>query len=441
MNGYYCDLANHLDDMEETMNEFVSHLNKLKIMYNPNREHAHAYVKRLKKATKNPHQAVTKIYRNDPTIEGGIFQKNLFPEGGEDPTAEEWSFNLGKKISGAESSESATSVTGTMLGAANDAENVGEEDTMANRMKKRQEQKKMEKAVADKKVEAKRAEAIRVENAINEQKKILREQKLAEEKRLQKEKQRVNEEKKRQNEEKQSANEEKQRENQRKNDASEAKKRDDAEARIEQQQRELRDRELAIQARLEELNRRHQEAEVSRVAAQQQQTMATNVTVAPSTHQNNHQAAPLQSKEEIELQRRVQELERREREFFALQQQHAKNSNVGHLQQQQPQNQLQNYVPGAPQQSSYYAAATQQSPHYPFIQQSPFYATTPQHVHPYYPGPIQHPALALYSPQLQQHPMYPSPDLPHCIPRTPHSQQMEVTSYNGVTFTINNIQK
>ena len=67
-------------------------------MYNPNHEHSHPYVNRMKKDAKDPHRSIAKIYKNDPSIHGGVFQGKLFPEGGVDPTAERWSFNLGPKI-------------------------------------------------------------------------------------------------------------------------------------------------------------------------------------------------------------------------------------------------------------------------------------------------------------------------------------------------------
>ena len=80
------------------MSLFISYLSTQRCMYNPNHEHSHPYVRRMKKEAKDPHKSIAKIYSNHPTIHGGVFQGKLFPEGGVDPTFERWAFNLGPKI-------------------------------------------------------------------------------------------------------------------------------------------------------------------------------------------------------------------------------------------------------------------------------------------------------------------------------------------------------
>jgi len=198
---------------------------------------------------------------------------------------------------------------------------------------------------------------------------------------------------------------------------AETKKRVDAEAaKMEQQERELKNRELAIQARYEELDRRERETEALRLAAKQQEkgnTASGNAT--PSTQQGYLGQHSALSMAEIEFQQKVEEFERREREFFAAQQNvlnHTKPSNVAQ-QKLHTSYQQQNYA---------------QPQHYAANQQSPYYAAPP----PQSQLPMFH------SPQFQHHMLYPSPVAdPNYMTRQPYfgapslppaMQQVEIQS-------------
>ena len=98
VNNYFCDYDNSIQDYDACMSLFITYLSTQRCMYNPNHEHTHPYVKRMKKEAKDPHKSIAKIYANNPEIHGGVFQGKLFPEGGVDPTFERWAFNLGPKI-------------------------------------------------------------------------------------------------------------------------------------------------------------------------------------------------------------------------------------------------------------------------------------------------------------------------------------------------------
>jgi len=107
-------------------------------MYNPEHEHTHPYVNRLKKDTKNPHKSITLIYAKDPIIEGGIFQGKLFKKGETDPSVAQWSFNLGPKIN--EGLSAKRNITAPIIDGV---------ESITDRLKQKHEQRAREKAAAD----------------------------------------------------------------------------------------------------------------------------------------------------------------------------------------------------------------------------------------------------------------------------------------------------
>jgi hypothetical protein len=120
------------------MSLFITYLSQTRLMYNPEREHSHPYVNRLKKDTKNPHKSIALIYAKDPIIECGIFQGKLFKKGETDPSVAQWSFNLGPKINDGlfPKRNIATSI-------------IDKGESISDRLRQKREQSAKQKAAAD----------------------------------------------------------------------------------------------------------------------------------------------------------------------------------------------------------------------------------------------------------------------------------------------------
>jgi hypothetical protein len=238
VNNYYCDYAKSVDDYDACMSVFISYLSQTRLMYNPDHEHSHPYVNRLKKDTKNPHKSIALIYAKNPIIEGGVFQGKLFKKGEADPSVAQWSFNLGPKIN-----------EGILPSKRNiAAPSIATAETLMDRFKQRNEEKKREKEAADLMIANQRAAEIVARALADEEKQRQRE-----------EKQRQREEKKQQDAEEKERKEEAKAKKLQDKIKKDKRKEDQAKRKAANMEREAAEREYRLQLAEEEQSRADEE--------------------------------------------------------------------------------------------------------------------------------------------------------------------------------------